>query len=120
MWPECFGCMRRVITFKPEMLDLVVKGLKTSTVRPVNGSAYSDDLVLTDGVRKVYAKLLSVRRLRLAEAADHYAKEGFSSSDEFIENIRRIYPGLGLKDEVNLIEFKLQPTDDPAAGPGGI
>ncbi|MEM1943396.1 MAG: ASCH domain-containing protein [Candidatus Caldarchaeum sp.] len=109
--------MRRVITFKPEMLDLVVKGLKTSTVRPVNGSVYSDDLVLTDGVRRVYAKLLSVRRLRLAEAANHYVMEGFSSPDEFIENIRRIYPSLGPNDEVNLIEFKLQPTDASATIP---
>jgi hypothetical protein len=40
--------MRRVIRFKPELLDLVLKGVKTSTVRPVNGAEYGQDLILTD------------------------------------------------------------------------
>jgi hypothetical protein len=40
--------MRRVIRFKPELLDLVLKGVKTSTVRPVNGAEYGPDLILTD------------------------------------------------------------------------
>jgi len=49
--------MRRVIRFKPELLDLVLKGVKTSTVRPVNGAEYGPDLILT--------LILLVRRILL-------------------------------------------------------
>jgi hypothetical protein len=84
--------MRRVIRFKPELLDLVLKGVKTSTVRPVNGAEYGPDLILTDGLRRVPAELLSVRQLSLSEAMRFYASEGFSSPEKFLENIKSIYP----------------------------
>jgi hypothetical protein len=100
--------MRRVIRFKPELLDLVLKGVKTSTVRPVNGAEYGPDLILTDGLRRVPAELLSMRQLSLSEAMRFYASEGFSSPEKFLENIKSIYPHLKHTDKVNLIEFRLK------------
>ncbi|MCS7129622.1 MAG: ASCH domain-containing protein [Candidatus Caldarchaeum sp.] len=104
--------MRRVITFRPEMLDLVLKGRKTATVRPVNGSNYSDELVLTDGRRRLTAKLRAVRRLTLNDAANYFREEGFMSREEFLSNIQRIYSGLKNDDEVNLIEFEPKLNSD--------
>lgn len=100
--------MRRIIRFKPELLDLVVKGLKTSTVRPANGAVYCRDLILTDGRRRVPAELVSVRQLSFSEALHFYASEGFPSPEKFIESITSIYPHLKPSDKVTYIEFRLK------------
>ncbi|MEM3111214.1 MAG: ASCH domain-containing protein [Candidatus Caldarchaeum sp.] len=106
LWLVRLGLMRRVLRFKPEMLDLVLKGVKTSTVRPWNNTVYSDELVLTDGRRKVPAKLVKVEKLKLSEAASSYLSEGFKTPDEFLRSITHLYPTLSLDGEVTLIRFK--------------
>lgn len=100
--------MRRVLRFRPEYFDLILKGLKTSTIRLPNGGEYAETLVLTDGTRKVEAKLIKTEKLKLAEAAEKYKSEGFSSPQDFLRHVRQIYPAITLDDEVTMIHFMLK------------
>ncbi|MCS7136717.1 MAG: hypothetical protein RMJ14_06400, partial [Nitrososphaerota archaeon] len=81
----------------------------TSTTRLPNGGDYSETLILTDGRRKVEARLLKVENLKLAEAAKHYASEGFESEEKYLQHLRRIYPSLTWNDTVTVIFFTLKP-----------
>lgn len=99
--------MRRVLKFRPEFLDLVLAGVKTTTVRIRDGVEYADDLVLTDGKRRVDAKLVKVERLMLREAVAHFASEGFRSPQEFLQTLKKIYPFVRFDDMVTVIHFRL-------------
>lgn len=103
--------MRRVIKFKPEMLDLVLEGVKTTTIRPANGSEYGEVLKLSDRRRSVSARLVSVKKIKLSEAVKHYRSEGFDSPEEMVKYLRRIYRDLEPDSEINLIEFRLEEVD---------
>ncbi len=89
------------------MLDLILTGVKTSTVRPLNG-VYGKDLRLTDGRRSVEARLVEQRTVKLVEALGNYREEGFGSSRELLDYLTKLYPALGLEDEVTLIRFTLK------------
>jgi hypothetical protein len=89
------------------MFDLIVAGVKTVTVR-LNGGAYAEGLRLTDGRRSVEARRVEQRTVKLGEASDYYTVEGFRSRREFRNYLTRLYPGLGLDDEVMLIRFTLK------------
>lgn len=111
LWFVGLGLMRRVLRFKPEMLDLVIKGVKTSTLRPWNNTVYNENLVLTNGRRKVHARLIAVEKLTLSQALGNYSSEGFKTPEEFLRSIAHLYPKLSLDDEVTLIRFKPETYD---------
>jgi len=94
------------IRFKPEMLDLVLEGKKTSTIRPNGRSDYGPILTLTDGSRRVEAECISVQHLRLSEALQHYREEGFESQQQLAEALASFYPWLEEQDEVTFIRFR--------------
>jgi len=89
------------------MLDLILTGAKTSTVLPLNG-IYARELRLTDGRRSVMAWLVEQRSVKLVEALSNYREEGFRSSQELHDYLTKLYPALGLEDEVTLIRFTLK------------
>lgn len=84
--------MRRVLRFKRGLLDLVLEGRKTATIRPAEESGYARNLILTDGHRRIEAELVSVKKLKLSDALRLYREEGFCSPGELRELFRRIYP----------------------------
>ncbi|MDW8042603.1 MAG: ASCH domain-containing protein, partial [Nitrososphaerota archaeon] len=88
---------------------LIIKGVKTSTTRLSDNGEYAETLILTDGSRKIEARLLKVENLKLAEAAKHYASEGFESEEKYLQHLRRIYPSLTWNDTVTVIFFTLKP-----------
>ncbi len=92
--------------FRRELLDLVLKGRKRVTIRATGGSEYARELVLTDGRRRVPARLVSVRSLTLRSALRYYRKEGLRSPGELRVVLRRIYPDIGPHSRVTLIEFR--------------
>ncbi len=98
--------MRQVLRFKPRFLDLVLEGHKTATIRPAKGAKYARELILTDGRRRVRARLVSAMTLTLRAALRYYKREGFSSLKDLREAILRIYPHLKPNSRVDLIEFR--------------
>ncbi|MDJ0271563.1 MAG: ASCH domain-containing protein [Candidatus Caldarchaeum sp.] len=98
--------MRRILRFKPMYLDLILKGLKTSTIRPGDGGEYARELILTDGNRRIAAELLAVEVMTLREAVNtRYQLEGYSSPEELYQSIKKIYNSLGPDDPVTIIHF---------------
>lgn len=97
--------MRRVLRFRPEYFDLIIKGVKTSTTRLSDNGEYAETLILTDGSRKIEARLLKVEKLRLADAAKHYRDEGFESEENYLRHMKQIYPSLTPNDMVTMIVF---------------
>lgn len=105
--------MRKILKLKPELLDLVIAGVKKSTIRlgPAN---FSDLLLLTDGRRTIAAKLVQTSRTTLRQALQNYAEEGFQTPQELLQNIKKIYPNITFDTQVTLIRFQpLNTTERP-------
>lgn len=83
------------LTFKRHYLPLVVSGRKTQTIRRwVKPRVKSGDMVLIPGAG--VAEIISVEEVELASLDNTDAKlEGFSSVEELIKALRKIYGVVG-------------------------
>ena len=101
-----FRHVKGPIRFAPEYLDLLLTGKKNTTVR-LGIQIYSLGLVeLTDGSRSISRDIgrlvvTSLGRLSQQDAAN----DGFASTDELLQALRRFYPEITPESVITVVHF---------------
>ncbi|MCD6323656.1 MAG: ASCH domain-containing protein [Desulfurococcales archaeon] len=103
---------RKKLFFKKEFAVGIASGSKTSTIRLSSNLRAGDEVeLIAGGIRLGMARIESVEVKKVRELTDDDARrDGFSSRDELVETLKRLYRSKGLNEgtEVKLIRFKLK------------
>lgn len=95
------------ILIKPEYLDLIRKGKKSTTIRSLAYKFNKGPAILDSGKYKVPIITTDVSTKPLSALSQMEAEaDGFASIEELLTDLRRIYPGLSNDDEVQVLTFK--------------
>ncbi|WP_457554764.1 ASCH domain-containing protein [Candidatus Pyrohabitans sp.] len=101
--------MRR-INFNPEYVAAILSGSKCATVRKGRRSYAEGEVVelTSNGKAFALARVVACEVKRLAELTELDARrDGFSSREELLRALRRIYGGVSEREQVTVVRFKL-------------
>ncbi len=99
----------RKLRFNPELIREIARGRKTCTVRLGIVEPTSRTVVLYCRGRPVaVAEIEYVRYMKVRELGEGIARlDGFSSREELLEELTKIYPYLTPDDWVTVIKFRI-------------
>lgn len=114
----------RHVMIKGEYIDLILRGLKTSTIRLGKVKPKYDEVILHGGGRPIAkVRIKRVVRKKVKELTDADAiKDGFKCLEELLAALRKTYGDVRADDYVTIIEFevlkRLEPSEigDPYLG----
>ncbi|MCE4621248.1 MAG: ASCH domain-containing protein [Desulfurococcales archaeon] len=114
----------RHLMIKGEFADMVLEGVKTTTIRVgVIKPKYDEIIIHGKGRPLAKAKIVKVTTKKLSELSDEDARrDGFSDKESLIRALTRVYGALEPDDIVTIIEFKITqrldmlPQEDPYMG----
>ncbi|RLG78163.1 MAG: ASCH domain-containing protein [Thermoprotei archaeon] len=95
---------------KGRFADLILKGTKTTTIRLGEVVPKYDEIIIHGGGRPIAkAKITSVKVKRIKELTEEDAKkDGYSSLEELLKDLERVYSRKILPDDVvTIIEFRV-------------
>lgn len=95
------------LSLRPDLLDAVVSGTKTSTIRAGRKNVQEGLIVLESQHASVLAYVTRVTCKRLKSLNDEDARrDGYSGVEELIRELRSIYPTLSSNSLVTQVEFR--------------
>ena len=99
----------RALTFKKEYVDMILRGLKTTTIRLGIIIPKSNKLLIYSQGRAVGEIFVeSVRYSKVRDLTDRDAQlDGFKNKNELIKKLEEHYPGISGNDWVTIIKFRL-------------
>jgi len=114
----------RHLMLKGVYIEKMLSGEKRATIRRGIVKPKYNEIIIHAGGRPIAkAKITRVYFKRLRELSDYEAKlEGYTSKEELIEELRRVYKGIRDDDYVTIIEFEVTqrldmlPFEDPYHG----
>ncbi len=109
---------------KGRYVELILEGRKTATIRYGIVKPRYRELIVHGGGRPVAKiEITGIRYKRVRELSDEDAiKDGFSSRNELLKELKKVYEGISGDDWVTVIEFRLiqrldqLPVQDPYMG----
>lgn len=105
----------RRLLMKGELTDLVIKGLKSTTIRLGRLKLKHRVLTLHGGGRDVAkVEVTDVKYKKVRDLTDEDAKrDGFESLEALLEALRRMYRGLDPDDTVTILGFRVLEVLEP-------
>lgn len=113
------GVIGRRLTMKGELVDLVLRGLKNTTIRLGRLKPKHRVVVLHGGGRDVAKiEITGVKYRRLGDLTDEDAKrDGFESLEDLLKALRKMYGKISLEEPVTILEFKVVKLLEPEPKP---
>lgn len=99
----------RHIMVKGKYIEKILNGCKRATIRKGLVKTKYPEIIIHGGGRPVAkARIKAVTYKRVGELTDGDARlDGFSSRDELIKELKRVYGGISEEDWVTIIEFEV-------------
>ncbi len=110
--------LRRHLMLSREFADMLLRGVKRSTIRLGIVIPKYDEVIVHSGGRPIAkARIAGVRYKKVHELADEDAKlDGFGGLGELLDALERTYKGISMDDDVTVIELEVVRKFDELRG----